>query len=87
MTARITNDEAKSVLSRWVKPTKRHVLFLFAVIFFAGRLALAREAPPKLQIDVDFFDNLETVRPYCGSNWIDRSFAECQAHGVKRVTW
>ena len=87
MTARITNDEAKSVLSRWVKPTKRHVLFLFAVIFFAGRLALAREAPPKLQIDVDFFDNLSSVKPYCGSNWIDRFFADCKAHGVKRVTW
>ena len=50
-------------------------------------LAFAREAPPKLQIDVDFFDNLETVRPYCGSNWIDRFFADCKAHGVKRVTW
>lgn len=47
----------------------------------------AREAPPKLQIDVDFFDNLVTVRPYCGSNWIDRFFADCKSHGVKRVTW
>ena len=59
-------------------------------VLVAGVLAcglFAREAPPKLQIDVDFFDNLETVRPYCGSNWIDRFFADCKAHGVKRVTW
>ena len=55
-------------------------------ILLAGGM-LAREAPPKLQIDVDFFDNLETVRPYCGSNWIDRFFADCKAHGVARVTW
>ena len=59
-------------------------------VLVAGVLAcglFARKAPPKLQIDVDFFDNLETVRPYCGSNWIDRFFADCKAHGVKRVTW
>ena len=58
------------------------ILFLL----LAGCL-FAREAPPKLQIDVDFFDNLAVVKPYCGSNWIDRFFADCKAHGVKRVTW
>ena len=63
----------------------KRLIFLSALL--ACGLAFAREAPPKLQIDVDFFDNLETVRPYCGSNWIDRFFADCQAHGVKRVTW
>ena len=65
---------------------KKHLILLVAVTMFTDGL-LAREAPPKLQIDVDFFDNLETVRPYCGSNWIDRFFADCKAHGVKRVTW
>ena len=65
---------------------KKHLILLVAVTMFTDGL-LAREAPPKLLIDVDFFDNLETVRPYCGSNWIDRFFANCKAHGVKRVTW
>ncbi|MBR4615648.1 MAG: hypothetical protein IKO55_08590, partial [Kiritimatiellae bacterium] len=65
---------------------KKHLILLVAVTMFTDGL-LAREAPPKLLIDVDFFDNLETVRPYCGSNWIDRFFADCKAHGVKRVTW
>ena len=68
----------RPLANRW------HVVF---AILFVGGLALAREAPPKLQIDVDFFDNLAVVKPYCGSNWIDRFFADCKAHGVKRVTW
>ena len=63
----------------------KRLLILF--VLFASGLAPAREAPPKLQIDVDFFDNLAVVKPYCGSNWIDRFFADCKAHGVKRVTW
>ena len=63
----------------------KRLMILFVLL--AGGLALAREAPPKLQIDVDFFDNLAVVKPYCGSNWIDRFFADCKAHGVKRVTW
>ena len=68
------------------KRTDLKQLAALAALLACG-LAFARELPPKLQIDVDFFDNLETVRPYCGSNWIDRFFADCQAHGVKRVTW
>ena len=56
------------------------------LVLLAGGL-LAREAPPKLQIDVDFFDNLVGVKPYCGSNWIDRFFVDCRTNGVKRVTW
>ena len=68
----------RPLINRW------HVVF---AVLFVGGLALAREVPPKLQIDVDFFDNLAVVKPYCGSNWIDRFFADCQAHGVKRVTW
>ena len=64
----------------------RRVLPLFAATLLACGL-FARESPPKLMIAVDFFDNLTVVKPYCGSNWIDRFFADCKAHGVKRVTW
>ena len=64
---------------------KRVIAVLVAGVLACG--GVAREAPPKLQIDVDFFDNLAVVKPYCGSNWIDRFFADCKAHGVKRVTW
>ena len=64
---------------------KRVIAVLVAGVLAGG--VFAREAPPKLQIDVDFFDNLAVVKPYCGSNWIDRFFADCKAHGVKRVTW
>ena len=69
-----------------LKGTDLEKLVALAALLACGP-AFAREAPPKLLIDVDFFDNLETVRPYCGSNWIDRFFADCKAHGVKRVTW
>ncbi len=61
-----------------------------AVLLVAASAALAAPAaiePPKLLVDVDFFDNIELIRPYCGSNWIDRFFANCKARGVKRVTW
>ena len=64
---------------------KRVIAVLVAGVLAGG--VFAREATPKLQIDVDFFDNLAVVKPYCGSNWIDRFFADCKAHGVKRVTW
>ena len=64
---------------------KKFIPLLVAVLASNG--ILARETPPRLQIDVDFFDNLAVVKPYCGSNWIDRFFADCKAHGVKRVTW
>ena len=64
---------------------KRVIAVLVAGILVGG--LFAREAQPKLQIDVDFFDNLAVVKPYCGSNWIDRFFADCKAHGVARVTW
>ena len=64
---------------------KRVIAVLVAGVLAGG--VFAREAPPKLQIDVDFFDNLAVVKPYCGSNWIDRFFADCKAHGVRRVTW
>ena len=64
---------------------KKVIVVLAAGVLVGG--VFAREAAPKLQIDVDFFDNLAVVKPYCGSNWIDRFFADCKAHGVKRVTW
>ena len=64
---------------------KRVIAVLVAGVLAGG--VFAREAPSKLQIDVDFFDNLAVVKPYCGSNWIDRFFADCKAHGVARVTW
>ena len=66
------------------KSMRKSLAFVFA--FVCGML-FAREIPPKLQIDVDFFDNLSLVRPYCGSNWIERFFADCKAHGVGRVVW
>ncbi|MBR4654730.1 MAG: hypothetical protein IKO72_15350 [Kiritimatiellae bacterium] len=62
---------------------------VFSVLLAAGCVCAAcgRTEQPKLLIDVDYFDNLGGVRPYCGSNWIDRFFADCRSHGVRRVTW
>ncbi len=61
-----------------------------AVLLVAASAALAAPAaiePPKLLVDVDFFDNLDFVKPFCGSNWIERFFARCRSHGIGRVTW
>ncbi len=61
---------------------------IFALAAVAVSLAAsAGREPPSLLVDVDFFDTVSGVRPYCGSNWIDRFFADCKSNGVKSVTW